>query len=285
MAGTEDLSFAYLESHPTDAARVMERLAPQAVAALLADAPARLVAPALRAMMPLHVSRCLEGLADETVTGILRVMGPQAGVAVLHYVPEMRRNALLGQLPTALSVAFRLLLGYPGDSLGAWMNPRVLALPADTTAEIAVRRLREAEAENDSIIFVLGAGQRLLGQVDLPEVLRAPGDAVLSKIMHKAVHTLPARTALRTVEVHPGWDDYQILPVVEREERFVGALDRGVLARALMRTPGTRSTSDYGDVIALVAGNYWLGVAGAIQLIVGLLPAATPAANAEPDEH
>ncbi len=285
MGSTEDLSFAFLESHPTDAARVLERVAPQNVAALLSDAPVRLVAPALRAMLPMHVARCLDTLADDTVSGLLRAMGPQAGVAVLHYVPESRRNALLAQLPTALTMAFRLLLGYPEDTVGAWMDPRVLALPADTTAETVIRRLREAEGENAASIFVIGPGQRLLGQADLPEVLRAAADAPLSKVMHKVKYTLPARTAILAVQQHAGWDDYQMLPVVEREDRFVGALDRGVLARALLRTRRIRAGSGYGDMVASVASDYWLGVASLIQLVVALLPDTPPQSNGESHER
>ena len=165
MAGTQDLSFAFLESHPVDAAKVLERIAPQNVAMLLTEMPMRLAAPVLRAMLPLHVARCLESLTDDMVPGLLRAMGPQSGVAVLHYVPESRRNVLLGQLPTVIAMAFRLLLGYPEDTVGAWMNPRVLALPGDTTAEMAIRRLRETDEESDSNLFVIGSDQRLLGRV------------------------------------------------------------------------------------------------------------------------
>lgn len=279
MAGTEDLSFAFLESHPADAARVLERIAPQNVAALLMDAPVRLTAPALRAMLPLHVARCLDTLADDAVSGLLRAMGPQAGVAVLHYVPESRRNALLAQLPTALAMAFRLLLGYPEDTVGAWMDPRVLALPADTTAETALNRLREAEGESAVSIFVIGPGQRLLGQADLPEVLRAAAETPLSKVMHQTTYTLPARAAIRAVGEHAGWDDYQMLPVVEREDRFVGALDRGVLARALLRTRHAQPGGGYDDLVANVAGGYWLGVASLIQLVVALIPVTPPQQN------
>ena len=282
MTSTEDLSFTFLESHPVDAARVLERIAPQNVAALLSDAPARLAAPVLRAMLPLHAARCLDTLHDGTVSGLLRAMGPQAGVAVLHYVPDFRRNDLLTQLPTALALAFRLLLGYPEDTVGAWMDPRVLALPADTTAEAALKRLRAAEEESDSSIFVIGPGQRLLGQADLPDVLRAAADAPLSKVMQRVKYTLPARAALRAVEEHAGWDDYQMLPVVEREDRFVGALNRGVLARALLRNRRrTQAGGGYGDVIANVGGGYWLGVASLIQLAVALLPVTPPRSNGE----
>jgi magnesium transporter len=283
MAGTQDLSFAFLEAHPADAARVLERVTPQHVSALLAEAPLRLAAPVLRAMLPLHAARCLETLPDDTVSGLLRAMGPQAGVAVLHYVPESRRNTLLEQLPTALALAFRLLLGYPEDTVGAWMNPRVLVLPADTTAEAALRQLRDAEG--DTSIFVIDMEQKLLGQADLGNVLRAPADTPLSKIMRKTRHTLPARTAIRAVEEHAGWNDHQLLPVVERDERFVGALERGVLIRALRRTRRSQPDHAYGDLLTDVASGYWLGVSSLIQLIVAQLPVTPSRSHGETHER
>ncbi len=289
MASTQDLSFAFLESHPVEAARVLEGLSPQNVAALLTDAPVRLAAPVLRAMLPLHAARSLEHLADDNVAGLLRAMGPQSGVAALHYVPEARRDALLAQLPTALTLAFRLLLGYPEDTVGAWMNPRVLALPAGTTAEAALRQLGEEDAgeqgDGDAGIFVIDASQRLLGRAGLRDLMRAPSDAPLSRIMHKVKFTLPARTAIHAVEEHAGWDAYQLLPVVERENHFVGALDRGVLARALLRTRRIESGGGYHDLLTDVASGYWLGVASLIQLVVALLPVARAQSNGVTDER
>jgi len=52
----------------------------------------------------------------------LRGVGPQAGVAVLHHVPEARHARLLLQLPTPLRIVFRLSLGYFEDTVGAWME-------------------------------------------------------------------------------------------------------------------------------------------------------------------
>lgn len=289
MAGTQDLSFAFLESHPTDAARVLERVSPHTVAALLGEAPARLAAPVLRAMLPLHAARCLETLSDQDVAGLLRAMGAQAGVATLHYVPEARRNALLAQLPTALSMAFRLLLGYPEDTVGAWMNPRVVALPADATIEAATRQLGETDDGDDDDggagIFVIGNDQRLLGQIALRDLLRAAPDTPLSRVMRRVRHTLPARTAIHAVAEHAGWAEQQVLPVVEREDRFVGALARRTLARALKRPDRTLSEGSYADLAADIAGGYWLGVSSLIQLIVAMLPVAAGPSSGVPDEH
>ena len=275
MASTDDLSFAYLEAHPIDAARVLERIAPQNVAALLEEVPARIAAPVLRAMLPLHVARCVEPLGDDQISGLMRALGPQAGVAVLHYVPDVRRMALLAQMPTALALACRLLLGYPEDSVGAWMDPRALALPGDTTAAAALQQLRETDGDGDASLFVLGPGQRLLGVAALPDVLRAPDDTPLTKVMRKITGTLPARAPIRAVEGHAGWANTQRLPVVEREDRFVGALDRAVLARALLRAQRTPHEG-YDDAAARLAGSYWSGVSSLIQFFVALLPVTRP---------
>ncbi len=284
-ADDERLSFAFLEAHPADAARVLERLAPQNVAALLSDAPVRLAAPVLHAMLPPFVARCLEPLDDTLVSGLLRAMGPQAGVAVLHYLPEGRRIALLAQLPTAMAMAFRLLLGYPQDTVGAWMDPRVVVLAADTSVDAALNRLREAQGEIDTVVFVIGARQRLLGLADLPELLRAQADMPLSKLIRAMPYTLPARASIHGVAEHEGWDDFQILPVVERDQRFVGALDRGVMARALYRERRTQAPARYDDVLANLAGGYWLGVSSLIQLMIDMLPVAAPLAHGEKHER
>lgn len=282
---TEALSFAFLESHPAEAARVLERLAPQNVAALISDAPARLVAPVLRVMLPPFVARCLEPLPDEPVSGVLRGMGPQAGVAVLHHLPDARRNALLAQLPTGMGMAFRLLLGYPEDTVGAWMDPRVVVLAGDTTAASALRRLREAQGEIDALVFVVGAGQRLLGLVALPELLRAQPEQTLARLMHPVRFTLPARASIHGVTEHAGWDDFQVLPVLERDHRFVGALDRGVVARAVLRNRQVQPQAGLGNVFANLAGGYWLGVSSLIQLAVEMLPVAPPLPEGGTRDH
>jgi len=285
MARSDTLSFAFLESHPADAARVLERLAPQNVSALLSDVPLRLAAPVLRLMLPPFVARCLEPLGDETVSGLLRSMGPQAGVAVLHYLPQARRHAVLSQLPTGMGMAFRLLLGYPQDAVGAWMDPRVVVLAGDTPAESALRRLREAQGEIDAVVFVVGAGQRLLGLADLPELFRAAPETALSRLMRPVRFTLPARASIHGVADHAGWDDFQMLPVVERDDRFVGALDRGVMARAVLRDRQVQPQGGLGNVFANLAGGYWLGVSSLIALVVDMLPVAAPLPHGDADER
>ncbi len=159
---------------------------------------------------------------------------PQTGVALLRYFGAERRARLLAQLPTALAVAYELLLGYPEGTVGAWMDPRALALPADMTVGESLDRVRRADEVLAAYPFVIDRNQRLLGNVELADLLRADAATTLARLVRPSPHRLPAQALLAGLREHPGWREASTLPVVERGDRLVGALTHGALLRALV---------------------------------------------------
>ena len=272
MASSEELSYAFLEAHPADAARVIERLAPASSAALLRSAPLRLAAPVLRQMLPLAGARCLERLSDGEAAGLLRGVGPQAGVALVRYLSVDGRARLLAQLPTALTLAYELLLGYPEDSVGAWMDPRPLALPADMTAGEALERVRNADEALLTDPYVIDNNQRLLGYVELADLLRANAASTLARLLRPSPHRLPAQALLAGLPEHPAWHEGSALAVVERDDRLVGSLTHASLLRALSLEQAKPIAPSAYDTLAGIAGAYWFGVSSLLQALVSMLP-------------
>lgn len=272
MASNEQLSYAFLETHPADAARVLERLAATEAGALLQSAPLRLASPVLRQMLPLAGARCLEQLGDSAIAGLLRGTGAQAGVALLRYFGAERRTALLAQLPTALTLAYELLLGYPEDAVGAWMDPRALALPADMTVGESIERVRRADEALIADPFVIDRNQRLLGYVELADMLRAGAATSLARLVRPCPHRLPAQTLLAGLPDHQGWHEASTLPVVERGDRLVGAFTHAALLRALSIEQSKPTPIPATDTMAGIAGAYWFSVSALIQALVGMLP-------------
>jgi len=274
MDSREELSYAFLETHPVDAARVLERLPPASAAALLQAAPQRLATPVLRQMLPLAGARCLEQLDDSEAAGLLHGIGAQAGVALLRYVGAERRSRLLARLPTALSLAYELLLGYPEGTVGACMAPHTLAFPADMTCGEALERVRQADAGLTADPFVIDRNQRLLGYIELADLLRAQAALPLKRLVRASPHRLPAQAMLAGLRDHPGWREASILPVVEQGERLVGALTHTALQRALSLAPLHPTPHHAEDALVSVARTYWFGVSTLIEALVGLLPAS-----------
>lgn len=272
MASSEELTCAFLETHPADAARILERLVPASAAALLQSVPLRLASPVLRQMFPLAGARCLEQLDDNETAGLLRGVGAQAGVALLRHVGAGRRAQLLAQLPGALTLAYELLLGYPEGTVGAWMDPRVLALPAAMNAGDSLERVRHAEEAPVADPYVIDQNQRLTGYVELADLLRANATSPLARLVRPSPHRLPAQALLAGLREHPGWREASILPVVDRGGRLVGAITHAALQRALSLEQSAPVPGRPEDALAGIAGAYWFGVSGLIQALIGLLP-------------
>lgn len=281
MADVETLTLAYVASHPTDAARVLERRAPIEAAALFARLPARAAAPVLTAMLPTAAARVIAAIGDHVAMGLLTAAGAQAAVAVLRHLPEPRRSRLIAGLPTATAIAARLLLGYPEDTVGAWADPQVVALPPTLDAHEAFARVRaEGEGEAEGV-YVVGEDQRLLGVVDLAALVRAPDWRSLDALMHPPAATLSAVMPLGAAAEHPAWAQASELPVVARGERLIGALRLSVLTQALGRGDA-RDDGEALTIAGLAARGYWDAVSGLVRAFLALLPRAAPVGRDKP---
>jgi len=276
MADAETLSLAFMRAHPADAARVLEVLAPAQAAALLARVPARLAAPVAAAMRPVAAARAVGDLGDEQVLALLGELGTQPVVAVLRHIAEARRGRLIAGLPTAAALASQLLLGYVEDSVGAWTDPDVLALPGTTHVAEALERVRLVDATVQRVFVTAGDG-RLEGWVPLPVLLRAPAGAALASVLQRPESVISAKTPLAGALAHPGWESASMLPVVESGERLVGVLTRDALTRALGRRGRPQSVAPGETLAGMLALGYWDALSGAAEAMVTLLPKVQPA--------
>ncbi len=277
------LSMAYMRGHPVQAARVLETLPAGAAAALFDRVPARLGAEVLSAMLPQRAARCIAELEDARALELLTPMATQPTVAVLRHLPDARRRRLINGLPTAAALASTLLLGYAEETLGAWADPDVVVLQADTRAGDALERARLAQSPHAQL-FVTDGERRLTGLVQLTTLLRAPASATLATLMHRPAAVLTAHATLSGTVAHPGWEHGSVLPVVEPGERLVGVMTRDALTRALRRDDAPLASGTPATLPVLFARGYWQALSGLVETSLTLLP-RVPAMKGEGDER
>jgi magnesium transporter len=282
MADAEDLTHAFVDAHPVDAARVLESLPASEAAALFGRLPPRLGGPVLAAMLPPTAARVLGALDNDQSMALLAAIGVQPAVAVLRHVQDPRRARLIDGLPTAVAVASRMLLGYPEDSVGAWTDPDIVALPPDTIIGDAISRIRVATTDI-SRVHVIGPGERLLGTVELAGLLRAQETAQLGAVLGERQAVLAAVASLVGAATHRGWELAASLPVVERNDRLVGVLRRATLMRALNRSARDARTSHSETLSGLLARNYWDALSGLVTVTITLLPSTRPLGGSSDD--
>jgi magnesium transporter len=276
MAEPEALTLTYISAHPAEAARVLERIPGADAAELFATVPARAGAPVLTAMLRSAAARIFGSLDDAPALALLGASGVQAAMTMLRYVPEPRRSRLLGGLPTATAVASRVLLGYPDDSVGAWADPDVIALAPETRVSDALERVRDGDERKVEQVYAVDNEQRLVGIVDLLELLRVPDSSTLAAVLHKPLAMLTAMTPLTGAATQRGWQQSSVLPVVERDGRLIGVMHRATLARALARSLATAQPAAEVTITGVLTRGYWDAASGLAEAGLWLLPPAKP---------
>lgn len=276
MPEAKGLSVAFVEGHPAESARVLESLSPSDSAEFLAAVSPRLAAPVLRHLAPAICAKVLEQLDDALIVPLLEAMGFQEVSQLLQRVPGERQTRLLGRLPVATAIAVRLLIGYPKGTCGAAMDPSPLVLPPELTVAEALEQLRQFEGELGDCVFVCDSQRRLVGVIALGELVRAAPRAALSSVMLMPQHSLSALASVASTVRHPGWDHFHVLPVVERENRLVGAARRDVLSR--QRSEANAQTSP--PLTAGAAGAYWQTISVLTEGVIRALPPVTPLGKA-----
>jgi magnesium transporter len=227
-------------------------------------------------MLPSAAARILGSLHDEPALALLAAAGAQAAVTVLRYIPEPRRSRLLEGLPTATAVASRVLLGYPDDSVGAWADPDVIALAPETRVSDALERVRGGDEKKVEQVYAVDHDQRLIGIVDLLELLRVPDSTTLAAVLHKPLAMLTAMTPLTGAATQRGWQLSSVLPVVERDGRLIGVMHRATLARAMARSRATTQPANDVTITGVLTRGYWDAASGLAEASLWLLPPAKP---------
>lgn len=278
------LSLAYMRGHPAQAARVLEALPAEAAAALFARVPARTGAAVLAAMLPQSGARCVEALDDARALELLTSMGTQPTVALMRHLSQERRGTLITGLPTATALASKLLLGYSDDTLGAWADPDVVTLGAQTRVGDALERVRRTHTRYP-LLLVTDYRHCLNGVIALTELLQAPAGVSLATLARPANAVLIANAPLSGAAAHPGWQDSSILPVVEPGDRLLGIMTRDALTRALRRREVPAGGNASAGLPAVFAQGYWQALAGLLEGGLALLPRVPAVAERRSDER
>ena len=275
MAEVEGLSIAFAESHPEDAARVLETLAPGDTAGFVAALPPPLAAPILRHVGPPYCARVFGLFEDAQVACLVHAMGPQAAARVVQQLAPSRQQQVLGHIPVATSIAIRLLVGYPRGTCGAAMDPWPPVFAPDRTVAEALEEIRTFQGEPGDCLFVANGERRLRGVVPIGHLVRAGAREPLSSAMLAPAHVISALASAGTVAGHPGWDLFHILPVVEREDRLVGALTR----RALLAALSGPAAQTHASAVSGAFGAYWQALSALTEIVIETLPPVPPVAE------
>jgi magnesium transporter len=175
---------------------------------------------------PVDQQQILHGLRDQNFRELVERMDPDDRARMLREAPaKVAKKVLAGLSPRERRMT-AALLGYPEGSVGLYMTPEVVALPRNLSVADALHmvRIKGANAETVYTLPVVDAGRRLIGIVELRElVLSSPDTMVAELVVTEPAFVRATDAAERAARLMRETNDLN-MPVVDSEDRLVGLL-------------------------------------------------------------
>jgi magnesium transporter len=263
---------AFLGQHPVEAASLLERLPSSEAAEVLEDIDPEAAATALRRMAAPAAVACLVSLKRERAGAIVAGVPVEIASNLLRRMEPECRQAIVETLPSRTADALGVLLLHPENTAGALMDPLIQVLPEDITVGEALSLIQRFPRELYFYVYIVDRSHLLAGVLDIRELMLAAREETLSAIMRPVVAKLSPWADLKSIMAHPGWRDFDALPVVDESGLFLGAI-RNRRIRDLERDLASAHEARGGIALLLNLGElYWSGLG---QVVLDVAAAVT----------
>ncbi len=224
MKPLETIARAFMEHDPGSAARALETLPVDEVAALLRDLPAKVGGAVIEHLLAHSAGPILAEVGPEHTARLLASVPLKRVAAALRQTPTEQREPMLVQMEEKRADAVRRLLTHEVGTAGAMMDPQVTTIPLDATAQRAISVIRKAKPQTLHYLYVTDREGRLVGVLTLRALLLASPRDPVEPLVIKQVKTLrPDETRAKAVEALTQ-ARLLALPVVDAEEHLLGVV-------------------------------------------------------------
>lgn len=254
--------------HPQRAAAVLDGLPVDEVTRFVSALPPRDSAALLERMAPHGAAAVLEALAGSLSAGILEALDLDVAARLARRLDEEPRRTVLEHVSPAVARTLGTLLRFPENTAGALMDPGVLALPDDLPVRDALRRVREASEYAQYNLYVVDREQRLVGVLNLRELLHARPRDRLVEVMIREPMRFEAHADLATIVHHPAWRDMRAVPVVDAQGGYLGAVRYRVVRQIEDKLLG-RHVHDEGPTSEALGQVFAAGISGLVDALTG----------------
>jgi len=225
---------------------------PQETTEVLESAPVTELVELLQTQTAERGARILGRLSTALATAVLQQLKPalacklmvamdllQAALLLSSMGPDIREKQL-DNLDAGLARELRDLMSYPEASAGRLMQPRAPSIPARLTVKQVLNRLRRFPSRETAVLVVTDDSGKLVGLVDLVDVVQADPGARLESLLHI---TTPVRVTATTPreEIINLFTRYRLrlLPVVDIDDRLLGVIRQSTVIKATQEEAAT----------------------------------------------
>ena len=208
------------------------------IASLIEDLPEDLLVQAFRLLPKSMASDVFSNMDEEVQVRLISSLTKTEAVTIIEdmytddaadlfeEMPASLVSKLLSNVSKETRMSINKLLKYPDNSAGSLMAMEYIHLKKGLTIKESIDRIRRQKDEFVSFdsCYVTDNERKLLGYVDVKNLLINPMDTLIDDVMEECEHVIT--TLMDQEEVANIFQDYDYstLPVVDSEYRLVGII-------------------------------------------------------------
>ncbi|MFH0911271.1 MAG: magnesium transporter [Planctomycetota bacterium] len=212
--------------HPADIAEALEELSDEERDAVVSLLEAEEAGEVITETSDEQKEEILEEIPVSRLALLVNEMPPDEAADVLEYMDPERADAVLGRIGGELARDVRELRRYKPETAGRIMTQEYMAVPATLSAGETLEWARKETGKAETVhhILVIDPGGRLLGAVEMQELLAAAAEKPVAQLMDRAIIRIHAEQD-REIAAHMMEKyDLEILAVVGDGDRLLGII-------------------------------------------------------------
>ncbi len=145
---------------------------------------------------------------------------------ILGLLKIQKRKELLRHMKQDEAIVLKNLLGYDKESAGGIMTTEYLVLNKNLTTAQALSKIKDIAPDTETIdtIFVSDNNKKLVGNVDLRDILSAPRETKLVEIMDDNIVKVTADVDQEIVAQKVSKYDLTVIPVINKKGILIGII-------------------------------------------------------------
>jgi magnesium transporter len=214
------------EMHPVDLADVLEQMEPLQATAVFTQLDTPVASDALEEIDPGAQKLILGSLTKEKIAQLVDEMTPGQAADVLAVLPQSDVRQILQFVNPQNAIKIQAILEKHEEKILDYATNNYMKFDPGMTVKEARERYGTLSNESDIImyLYIVDSSNRILGVVDVRELMRARDDATLEQIMSGIVANLTPKSTLREASAMFSRYGFRALPILDEEGCVLGVV-------------------------------------------------------------
>jgi len=214
------------EMHPVDVADILEKMEPEQRVAVFDQLDTSHASDTLEEIDPSVQRMILSSLSREKIARLINEMTPGQAADVLAVLPSSEMRDILELLDSENAKKIQSILERHEEKILNFATSNFLKFAPELTVKQARRQYGRVASVSDVImyLYIVDEQDKLLGVVDIRELIKANDDVQLKDIMGQIVASLNPESTLRQAVAMFSRYSFRAIPIVDDTDKILGVV-------------------------------------------------------------